>query len=84
MPKEHGISRCAGHINEVAPRPEAILSDGNGIHIFRYEFIEILRKTTVGGVIFLASRHDSPSIRLGDPELKGVVGLNKPQRQGWN
>jgi hypothetical protein len=30
------------------------------------------RETTIGGVIFLASRHDPLGIRLGDLGLRGV------------
>ena len=84
FPCEHGGSRAGRSIKEAAPRTQAILSDWNGIHIFRHEFMKVPREMTVGGVVFLASRHDSVTMSLGDPELKGVVGFNKPKRQGWN
>jgi hypothetical protein len=82
LPIEHGRSKVV--ISEAARRAKAILREWDGIYISRHKFIKIIGEPAPRGMILLTGRHDSLSVRVGDPILKGVVGPKKPQCQGGN
>jgi hypothetical protein len=76
LPYEHGRSRVV--IIEAARLKQAISRNWDGIHILRHEFIKFLGEPAVGGMVLLTGRHDSLSVRLGDPELKALLALTSP------